>query len=102
MLTVSSQFYDSTVQDRYKNPKYFSIEEVALHNSELDAWSVIEGKVYNITPFISMHPGGDKIVKAYGTDITEVWSKRSSLSNLRYRGCAPGNKPGGYGGGAAF
>jgi len=41
----------------------------------LDAWTVLDNKVYNLTPFIAMHPGGEKIFKAFGTDITHLWRK---------------------------
>ena len=51
------------------------MEEVAQHNSELDCWTVIGGKIYNIAPFVSQHPGGKKILKAAGKDGTELFSK---------------------------
>ena len=63
------------MQNRIKNPKYYTLEEVAQHNSELDAWSVIDGKIFNLTPFIPMHPGGEKIVKSFGLDVSEMWRK---------------------------
>lgn len=63
------------MQTRLKNPKYYTLEEIAQHDSELDAWAVIDGRVYNLTPFIPMHPGGEKIVKAFGKDITQLWRK---------------------------
>eukprot|EP00347_Sterkiella_histriomuscorum_P001825 403370534 len=68
-----TQFYETHVQNRIKNPKYYTLEEVAQHNSELDAWSVIDGKIFNLTPFIPMHPGGEKIVKSFGLDVSELW-----------------------------
>jgi len=50
------------------------LEEVAQHNSELDCWTVVDGRVYNIAPFISQHPGGRKIMRAAGIDGTEIFS----------------------------
>ena len=58
-----------------QNKKYFTVGEVATHDSELDCWTAIDGRVYNITPFVKMHPGGDKIIKAFGIDATKIWSK---------------------------
>ncbi len=58
-----------------ENKKTYTLEEVSSHNSELDCWTVVNGKVYNITPFIKMHPGGDKIHKAFGINATEIFSK---------------------------
>ncbi|CDW89069.1 UNKNOWN [Stylonychia lemnae] len=77
-----TQFYENHVQTRIKNPKYYTLEEVAQHDSELDAWSVIDGKVYNLTPFIPMHPGGEKIVKSFGTNISDLWHKVHPEVNL--------------------
>lgn len=56
------------------------MEEVAQHNSELDCWTVIGGKIYNIAPFVSQHPGGKKILKAAGKDGTELFSKIKNFS----------------------
>ncbi|KAI6025687.1 cytochrome b5 [Pisolithus orientalis] len=30
------------------------------HNKKQDAWTAINGKVYNITPYLPYHPGGEK------------------------------------------
>ncbi len=51
------------------------MEEVAAHDSEIDCWTVVNGKVYNITPFVKTHPGGRKILRAAGKDGTEIFSK---------------------------
>jgi cytochrome b involved in lipid metabolism len=50
---------------------------VAQHNSELDCWTVVDGRVYNLAPFVSQHPGGRKILKAAGIDGTEIFSKKN-------------------------
>jgi len=45
--------------------------EVAKHNSQQDCWAVIDGGVYDLTTWISRHPGGpDKIIPLCGTDAT--------------------------------
>ena len=38
-------------------PKLYTLEEVAEHNTNDSLWCVINDKVYDITPFISNHPG---------------------------------------------
>ena len=38
-------------------PKIYTFEEVAEHNTAASLWCVIHDKVYDITPFVSTHPG---------------------------------------------
>lgn len=63
------------MKKKYENPKQITLEELAKHNSEFDCWTVVNGKVYNLTQFVKMHPGGKKILKAIGIDGTEIFSK---------------------------
>ena len=47
---------------------------VAKHNTEDSCWVVLYGKVYDVTTFISSHPGGAKpILQLAGTDATEEY-----------------------------
>ena len=41
-----------------------TIDEVATHNSPSDCWSVVDGKVYNLTDWIDKHPGGAVIIES--------------------------------------
>ncbi|KAF9898280.1 hypothetical protein BX616_004253 [Lobosporangium transversale] len=51
---------------------YFSVSQVAAHNSENDCWVIIHDKVYDVTAFLNEHPGGKKIIlKNAGTDATK-------------------------------
>lgn len=44
---------------------------VATHNTQNDCWIVINGKVYSVTSYIPMHPGGAKrIVRLCGANAT--------------------------------
>ncbi|CAA2965323.1 cytochrome b5 [Olea europaea subsp. europaea] len=50
-------------------PKVHTFEEVASHNKKDDCWLIISGKVYNVTPFLEEHPGGDEVLLT-STDAT--------------------------------
>jgi cytochrome b involved in lipid metabolism len=54
-------------------PKY-SMEEVSKHNTRDDCWVVLDGRVYDVTKFISRHPGGvGPITNMAGKDATDVF-----------------------------
>jgi sulfite reductase alpha subunit-like flavoprotein len=57
--------------------------EIVLHNdAERDAWVVISGRVYDLTEFLHLHPGGAKILRAYlGMDATHAY--RQVLHHVR-------------------
>ncbi|KAK7338109.1 hypothetical protein VNO77_18708 [Canavalia gladiata] len=42
------------------NPKTFTFKDVAKHNRKKDCWIIVRGKVYDVTPFLEDHPGGDE------------------------------------------
>lgn len=56
--------------------KVYSLEEVVTHNNSTDCWLLINGNVYNVTNFISRHPGGTAIIQGCGTDATELFETR--------------------------
>ncbi len=45
--------------------------QLSAHNNESDCWIRIDDDVYNVTNFISMHPGGrQKLISHCGIDAT--------------------------------
>ena len=58
------------------NNKIFTLEEVAKHNNRSDCYLIISNKVYNVTSFIPLHPGGQAILQGCGTDATTLFETR--------------------------
>ncbi|XP_062573054.1 cytochrome b5 reductase 4-like, partial [Saccostrea cucullata] len=51
-------------------------EELAKHNRRNDAWIALRGKVYNITPYMEYHPGGDdELMRGAGIDGTQLFDE---------------------------
>lgn len=58
-------------------PQVFTMSEVSTHNTKTDCWMVIDGKVLDVTTFVSKHPGGDKILSGCGRDATADFNRIS-------------------------
>ncbi len=56
--------------------KEITLSEVANHSTQSDCWIAIEGGVYDVTDFISTHPGGDQILQGCGKDTTGMFNSR--------------------------
>lgn len=82
--TIKTQTPTTTVSATVKS---YSITDISTHNSMSSCWTAIDGKVYDITNFISLHPAGiSKIMKGCGVDSTNMFNQVgahsiSSLSN---------------------
>ena len=65
-------------QEENSSPKVdrvYTMEDVAKHNSKEDCWTVVNGKVSDVTGFFGKHPGGDDaLARACGVDATEMFS----------------------------
>jgi len=55
--------------------------EIIKHNNSLDCWLIINNKVYNVTNFLFVHPGGASTMIPYcGKDATVAFNTKD-LSN---------------------
>ena len=53
----------------------YTLAQVATHNSQASCWSAISGKVYDLTAWISQHPGGSRaILSICGKDGTAAFT----------------------------
>lgn len=52
----------------------FSKDEIATHNTPESLWLIIKDKVYDLTEYIALHPGGEAIFRNAGMDSTAGFS----------------------------
>ncbi|KAG7474766.1 cytochrome b5 reductase 4 [Solea senegalensis] len=51
-------------------------EELKKHNTRNDCWTCIRGLVYNVTPYMDYHPGGEEeLMRAAGIDGTDLFDQ---------------------------
>ncbi|KAM7005861.1 sulfite oxidase, mitochondrial isoform 1-T1 [Tautogolabrus adspersus] len=61
--------------EKISTPPIFTQEEVNSHRSLEDGvWVTYKGGVYDITEFVAMHPGGEKILLAAGGALEPFWA----------------------------
>lgn len=54
--------------------KSYSKSTVAKHHTATNCWSIVDGKVYNLTKFVAKHPGGRKrIVRMCGKNASAAF-----------------------------
>ena len=59
----------------------FSRLEVAKHNTTEDCWIIIQTKVYDVTKYLTRHPGGDILFQHAGTDCTTHFVQAAHSTN---------------------
>merc|ERR1712127_1111177 len=53
----------------------YTLSEVAKHNTKASCWVVLDGKVLDVTSFLSEHPGGELAILTFaGKDATEEFN----------------------------
>ncbi|KAH8115797.1 acyl-CoA dehydrogenase NM domain-like protein [Phellopilus nigrolimitatus] len=59
-----------------KELKQYTLEEIEKHNSPDDLWIIVDAKVYNVSRFADLHPGGAAVLLAKsiaGKDATDAF-----------------------------
>ena len=60
--------------------KEFTIDEIAKHNNEKDCYMAIDGVVYDVTKFVSEHPGPkSKFLKNCGKDASKSFESKGGI-----------------------
>ena len=59
-----------------QNKDTIAMSEVARHTTLNDCYLVINGNVYDVTPFIPFHPAGSRIIEQYcGQEVTNIFAR---------------------------
>lgn len=67
------------------NKRLISMDEVKQHQTEGSMWTVLKGRVYNLSPYLKFHPGGaDILMKAVGKDCTSLFNKYHAWVNAEF------------------
>ncbi|KAL2635526.1 hypothetical protein R1flu_007005 [Riccia fluitans] len=67
-------------QDSSTSPlKKYTLQDVSKHNTPEDCWLVIWGKVYDVTSWVKVHPGGSLIYVKAGQDSTQLFDSYHPL-----------------------
>ncbi|KAH1234703.1 hypothetical protein AAZX31_09G207800 [Glycine max] len=67
------------------NKRLISMDEVRKHQTEGQMWTVLKGRVYNISPYMKFHPGGvNMLMKAVGKDCTSLFNKYHAWVNAEF------------------
>ncbi|KAI3978309.1 hypothetical protein MKX01_013107 [Papaver californicum] len=67
------------------NKRLITMDEVKQHRKEGSIWTVLKGRVYNITPYMNFHPGGvDMLMKGAGRDCTSLFNKYHAWVNYEF------------------
>ena len=65
---------DSALHEPTCRHDRLSKHDVAHHNRRHDCWMIIKGKVYDVTSFLPIHPGGEVLLTQAGRDATEIFT----------------------------
>lgn len=65
----------------------FSMTEVARHNTATSCWMVIEGRVYDVTPYLPEHRDVEDydLLKWCGTEATRGWRTKDDVGEPHRR-----------------
>ena len=75
--TSATSTVSITGQKDPNKSKSFTMAMVAMHNTQTSCWTTIGGKVYDLTTWISQHPGGaSAILSLCGIDGTQAFQQQ--------------------------
>ncbi|KAL1917239.1 uncharacterized protein VTP21DRAFT_4895 [Calcarisporiella thermophila] len=61
----------------------YTLEDLKQHKTVDDCWTAIQGKVYNLTPYVRFHPGGERdLLRIAGRDGTKLFLSTHAWVNV--------------------
>ncbi|KAH7570637.1 hypothetical protein ACOSP7_018947 [Xanthoceras sorbifolium] len=67
------------------NKRLITRSEVKQNQTEGAMWTILKGRVYNISPYMKFHPGGvDMLMKGVGKDCTALFNKYHAWVNAEF------------------
>ena len=60
--------------------KTLPLEEVARHNTPEDCWLLVHGRIYDVSAWVPLHPGGALIYVKAGGDCSQLFDAYHPLS----------------------
>jgi len=67
-----------------KQLKKIALSDVAKHNDRSKTWLLIHGYVYDVTPFLDEHPGGEEVLlEQAGKDCSEAFEDVGHSTDAR-------------------
>jgi L-lactate dehydrogenase (cytochrome) len=65
--------------------KEYLLEEIKKHNTRESLWIIIDDYVFDVTSYMSKHPGGSQIFLKYGgTDCTKQFNDARHIDAYNY------------------
>lgn len=73
----------SSNQSQVQSSSSYTMEEVSSHDTAGDCWMIISSKVYDVTDYVSIHPGGENILQGCGKDSTVLFENQGHSLNAK-------------------
>lgn len=63
----------------------YALEDIQTHNTSKSVWIIIDDYVFDVTTYMSKHPGGSQLFLKYaGTDCTKQFNDAKHLDAFHY------------------
>ena len=73
---------DLSIASINTSERTYTMADIQSHNTQENCWSAINGDVYDLTTWVSRHPGGSKaIIKLCGADGSSSFERQHGRSS---------------------